>query len=188
MILLINPSAQMPSELYCVFFKLILPLMISESTIENCMELLTQGEEDWLHAMSADQPVISSYLTAEDHEAFSEGETQYLYYLAVLCWMCFDHTYTDLGETDEGTLAMREEFNWNRVDALRPTNLKNIIDRILPDYKEPELLYYIEDALQIDEEDPEHPVTKVGQIPLFVTILSIIDALIEASENPPALD
>ena len=162
--------------------------MITEATIESCIEELARGNEDWLSHLADDQPVLSSYLIAEDHEAFSENETQYLYYLAVMCWMSFDRTYPELGEVDAETLAFREETNWNRVDSLRPTNLKNIIDRILPDYKEPEMLYYIEDALQIDEEDPEHPVTKTGQIPLFVTILSIIDVLIDASENPPALN
>lgn len=162
--------------------------MITEETIESCIEVLSQGNEDWLSHLAEDQPMLSSYLIAEDHEAFSQGETQYLYYLAVMCWMCFDRTYPDLSEVDAEVLAFREETNWNRVDSFRPTHLKNIIDRILPDYKEAEMLYYIEDALQIDEEDPEHPVTKSGQIPLFITILSIIDALIEASENPPALD
>jgi len=162
--------------------------MISESTIETCIEVLTRGDEDWLKLLTEDQPVLSSYLISEDHEAFSEAETQYLYYLAVLCWMSFDRTYPELGEADAEALALREELNWNRVDSFRPTNLKNIIDRILPDYKEPELLYYIEDALQIDEEDPEHPVTKSGQIPLFITILSIIDVLIEASDHPVSLD
>lgn len=155
--------------------------MIHENTIDTCIELVAEGKEDWLRLMAEKQPVMASYLTAEDHEAFSEGETQYLYYLAVLIWMCFDRTYPEMVEIDEETLALREEQNWNRIDSLRPASLKSIVDRIMPDYPEQEMLFYLEDALQLDEEDPEHPVTKAGQIPLFVTLLSIADALSEAA-------
>ena len=160
---------------------LILQPMIQEETIDACIELVADSQQDWLRLMSEKQPVLASYLTSEDHEAFSEGETQYLYYLAVMIWMCFDRTYPEMAEVDEETLALREEQNWNRVDSLRPASLKNIVDRIMPDYPEQELLFYLEDALQMDEEDPEHPVTRAGQIPLFVTLLSISDVLSEAA-------
>ena len=111
--------------------------MISEETIDRCIETIAEGSTDWLEVMSKQQPVLAGFLTAEDHEAFTEEETQYLYYLAVLCWMCFEQ----------------------------------------------ELLFYLEDALQIDAEDPEHPVTKSGQIPLFITLITLVDVLTEAAKD-----
>jgi hypothetical protein len=99
----------------------------------------------------------------------------------VVCWKCFDETYPDIAEIDEESLSLREEQNWNRIDSLRPASLKNIIDRVMQDYPEQELLFYLEDALQLDEEDDEQPVTKSGQIPMFVTLLTIIDMLSNAS-------
>ena len=53
----------------------------------------------------------------------------------------------------------------------------------MPDYVEQELLFYLEDALQIDAEDPEHPVTKSGQIPLFITLITLVDVLTEAAKD-----
>lgn len=66
---------------------------------------------------SKQQPVLAGFLTAEDHEAFTEEETQYLYYLAVLCWMCFDTTYEEMDELNEEDLSIREEQNWNRIET-----------------------------------------------------------------------
>ncbi|MEP7321313.1 MAG: hypothetical protein ABI761_05315 [Saprospiraceae bacterium] len=157
--------------------------MINEQTIEKCIEDIGNSDTDWLEAMSADQPVIAGFLAAEDHEAFTEAEIQYLYYIAVVCWKCFEETYTEIEEIDEESLSRREEQNWNRIDSLRPASLKIIIDRIMLDYPEQEVLYYLEDALQLDEEDPENPITKSGQIPMFVTLLTLVDMLSEARGN-----
>lgn len=157
--------------------------MISESTIEKCIEEIAATDHDWFQLMAADQPIIAGYLSAEDHSAFTPEETQYLYYLAVLIWKCFDATYPSIDDLDEDDISMKEEQNWNRIDSLRPSSLKHIVDRWLQDYAEPELLYYLEDALILDEEDPDHPVTKVGQIPLFVTLLTMTDVLIGASHT-----
>lgn len=155
--------------------------MIDEITIEKCIEEIGNGDTNWFEAMAADQPVLAGFLAAEDHDAFTEAETQYLYYLAVVCWKSFDETYPDIAEIEEDSLSLREEQNWNRIDSLRPVSLRNIIDRVMQDYPEQELLFYIEDALQLDEEDDEQPVTKSGQIPMLVTLLTIIDMLSNAS-------
>ena len=70
--------------------------------------------------------------------------------------MCFNKTYPEIDEIEE-TLSLREEQNWHRIQTLRPSTIKNIFDRILPESREQELLFYLEDALQIDESpDPEH--------------------------------
>ena len=158
-------------------------IMISEETIDRCIETIAEGSTDWLEVMSKQQPVLAGFLTAEDHEAFTEEETQYLYYLAVLCWMCFDITYEEMDELNEEDLSIREEQNWNRIDSMRPSSLQKIVDKLMPDYVEQELLFYLEDALQIDAEDPEHPVTKSGQIPLFITLITLVDVLTEAAKD-----
>lgn len=157
--------------------------MITEKTIDECIEILATEDTDFVQAMADDQPVLAGYLASEEIEAFTQEEVQYMYYLAVLCWMCFDHTYEELEEVDEDFLSQKEEQNWNRIESLRPNSLKNIIDRWIPEYEEPELLYHLEDALMLDEEDPEHPVTKIGQIPMFVTLLTVVDGLIEARKK-----
>jgi hypothetical protein len=153
--------------------------MITENTIESCIEDLASGSEDWIEQLATDQPVLAGFLSAEDLQAFTPAETEYLYYLAVVCWLAFQKTYGDLDEIDEQAMALKEEQNWNRVDSLRPSGLKTLVDRWLPDYEEPEILYYLEDALALDPEDPDHPVTKFGQIPLFVSLLTLVDALIQ---------
>ncbi len=155
--------------------------MISESTIDECIELLAKNETDYLQAMSDDQPVLAGYLNAEDIEAFTPEETQYLYYLAVLIWMCFNKTYPEIDEIEEETLSLREEQNWHRIQTLRPSTIKNIFDRILPESREQELLFYLEDALQIDDEDPEHPMTRPAQIPMLTTLITVVDVMTEAS-------
>ncbi len=158
--------------------------MISEQTIDTCIETLTNEDQDWMKSMAEAQPVVAGFLAAEDLDAFTRNEVQYLYYLAVLCWMCFDETYPEMVEIEEDYISLKEEQNWNRIDSLRPGSLKIIVDRWIPDYPEPEILYYLEDALMLDDEDPEHPVTKAGQIPLFATLLTLVDALIHASKLP----
>lgn len=157
--------------------------MISELTIEKSIEEIAATDVDWFEIMSADQPVLAGFLSAEDHEAFTEGETQYLYYLAVVCWKSFDATYPEMPEIDEDALSLKEEQNWNRIDSLRPASLKNIVDRFMSDYPEQEILFYLEDGLQLDDEDPEHPVTKSGQIPMFVTLLTMVDMMSTASDH-----
>ena len=78
--------------------------------------------------------MLAGYLASEEIEAFTQEEVQYMYYLAVMCWMCFDHTYEELEEVDEDFLSQKEEQNWNRIESLRPNSLKNIIDRWIPEY------------------------------------------------------
>ncbi len=157
--------------------------MITEKTIDQVIEALANTEEDLFQKMSDNQPLLAAYLAAEDLEAFTPDETQYLYYLALLCWKCFKQTYPEMAEVDEEALSAREEQNWNRINTLRPANLKNIIDRWMPDYPEQELLFYLEDALQLDDEDPDHPVTKSGQIPLFVSLVTIVDILADTAKS-----
>lgn len=156
--------------------------MISEKTIDECIEELANSDTDFIQALADDQPILSGYLASEDMEAFTKEEVEYIYYITVLCWMAFNKTYEDSIEIDENFLSEKDEQNWNRVEALRPANLKNLVDRWIPDYPEPEILYYLEDALTLDEEDPDHPVTKAGQIPMFVTLLTVVDGFIEVSK------
>ena len=66
--------------------------MINEQQIDEVIDQLSESDdvfEAHLDALQEEQPMLLSYLFAEDNEAFTNEEREYLIFLSVVIWQAF---------------------------------------------------------------------------------------------------
>lgn len=153
---------------------------IDESAIDaSVAELAALDELGWervVRMFSETQPNIFSYLHSETFSLLTQKEKEYLLYLAIIVWRAC------LEASEKGTLPLAkesdvgeaEETNWALLDAQSAKTFRERIDVFFQEYRQEDLLAYMEDALL--DEDEEH-VTKDGREYLFVAIKTVIDCL-----------
>lgn len=151
--------------------------MIKEATIETQIEALENGDFTAdLKEFATAQPHLMDYLTHEDNGAFTEAEQQLLFFAGLVIYRSIKAERGELTMTEGPRIAELEENNFN---VLQEQNAKQFRERITVFFersKEEELLAFIEDIL-LDEETEE--VTPEGREPLFITLKTCMDTLLE---------
>jgi hypothetical protein len=153
--------------------------MITEQQIESIFEYLDRNEstqEKLFIQFSEEQSHISAWILGEQFEILTEAEQDYLYFLALVIWLCYSKYGQKLAEIDGDTIREIEEKNWALLEKETNTNFQNKLNLVFKDTKQEDLLAFVEDALSEDPDDPEQIVSRVGKEPMLVALKSIIDA------------
>ena len=152
--------------------------MVQETTIDRVVDIFNEDEaalDQALAALETQQPLLYGYLLeSEEFEAFTDAEREYLLFLALVVWSSAEEQYGTCPEITEEQLSAAEEKNWDQLGELSETRFRERVSMFFTDYKEEDLLAFIEDALL---EDEDTPVTKEGREALFISLKSVIDVL-----------
>ena len=151
---------------------------VSEQIIDHQAALTTDYQAE-MEDFRANQPVILSYFFSENFNVLTAEEREYLLYLALVIWKSIKQVRPDLPTIDEDKLGNAEEKNFELFAAATGRRFRDKLDVFFENYEQEDLLAFVEDALEIDDEDTGNfQVTTIGREPIFMALKTLIDVLI----------
>lgn len=151
-------------------------MLVSEAIIDNVVESLENIDfEEEVQAFSEKQSLLVSYIFSEDFELLTQDEREYMLYLLLVIVNSVEKAYGNITPFSKKALEEAEEKNWELLENVSAKKFRDRLDIFFKNTKQEDLLAFVEDALEEDEEDTV--VTKEGREPIFVALKSVIDVL-----------
>lgn len=151
--------------------------MIPESTIEAQIAVLANCDlAQELKAFAKAQPQLLDYLTTEDNGAFTAVEQELLFFGGLVIWRSIADEQGNRPVVKGDRIAELEEANFDLLQNQEAKGFRNRITVFFEQSGEEELLAFIEDLLLDDE--AENAVSAEGREPLFVSLKTVMDALL----------
>lgn len=122
----------------------------------------------------ARQPALVAYLFSEDFDLLNQQEREYLLFLTLVIWKTCEDMDPGIPAIASDQLEEQEETNWGILLKSTAKKFNERIDPFFENYPQEDLLAFVEDALEIDEETE---VTKEGREYIFVALKTMIDCL-----------
>jgi hypothetical protein len=148
-------------------------------------ELDEAAQEQLIDDFDARQPDILGYVMSEDAAMLGDAEAEMLLFVATVFWKAAERVKGEkMPAIAAETLDRLQDQNWQLFDEQergKNTPMEEFVDAIIEAYAEPELLYYILDVFEEDEEgNDEFAIDDAAKVPMFVMLKTIADALIAA--------
>ncbi len=151
--------------------------MITESIIDHIVEQYSKDTEHYetsLNELMDSQPALLAFLTQESSEVLTEEEKDIAWYLIlIIIRACQDEDNT-ISELDDNFLSENEETNWEVYQETPKGSFRDRITALFENYEQEDLLAFVEDSLETDEDSP---VTNVGREVIFIMAKSVIDTI-----------
>jgi len=157
--------------------------MVSEKIIDNVIDQFEAGKVDYEQAFQdfgKQQPAILSYLLSDHEGAFTDGERDFLLYLAVVIWQSIEASGLKPAKVNVPVINGAEEANWEMMSESKGKTFRDRLDVFFEDSPQEDLLAFIEDSLTLDEVNDGSEVVKVteeGVEPMFVILKTVVDVL-----------
>jgi hypothetical protein len=153
-------------------------MLVEESIIDQAieeLELLHNEPEEIVDEIKESYPVIFAYLLSESFELLTEQENEEVFYIASVILKAIELADIEIPETTTEELENIEERNWEILSNSKDNAFRHRISVFFEGYKEEDLLAFVEDMLSDDEDTT---ITKEGRETIFVSLKTIIDALL----------
>ncbi|MDX1666190.1 MAG: hypothetical protein R3350_03125 [Saprospiraceae bacterium] len=150
---------------------------IGEERIEQAARLLSDEKAFTaaIEEMKAKQPVILAYLFSEGFDVLSSDERSFMLYLTIVVWKAIDLNGEPSDMVSEEQLSQAEDDNWDLLSSVKSKKFRERLDVFFDNHPQEELLAFLEDALNSEEED--EMLTAESREPIFVSVKSVIDCL-----------
>jgi membrane-bound lytic murein transglycosylase MltF len=159
--------------------------MIEEKTIDSAVDYLESREEEFellVEDFGQAQPALLAYILSESTEVLTNYEKEYLLFLALTVWKSFD--IDGLGkiipEVDPTQIEEKEDIFWGWMGDSKEKDFNKKIDRFFDETEEEELYAFIEDALEMEENEW---LTPQGREAIFVFMATLIEVLSDAGKK-----
>lgn len=150
------------------------PKYVSETDLMNAMDELDQNEKLFFTVQNkivASQPAVSAMFTDDELELLTDEEFDLLWFVVVTIYYCLDKKIK-IPEVSPESLSEAEEKNWEILDKTTGQPWRKRLDPFYTDYPQEDLLSFIEDSFESDEDlEISGPAKEV----LFVSAKSILD-------------
>ena len=150
---------------------------ITESVINRTIENLDKNIENYEQAISSfqnQQPLLFAYLFSDSFRMLSQKEREYQLYLSLVIWMSITTAFSLEKKITKEELAEAEEKNYLLMEETTAKSFREKLDGFFKDYPQEDLLAFVEDALNDQEEEL---LSKAVREPIFIALKSIIDCL-----------
>lgn len=145
---------------------------ISEQIIDGVVEALNPDQfDDYLEDFGLNQEDYIRFIATENFKLLSEKEYDILIFLSIVIWKSVLEIDPSLDLIPGEVIETMDEKNWLVYNEEQ--HFSKVIDRYFEDYQQEDLLAFVEDTLQKDEESD---LSQVGREILFITCKSFIDA------------
>lgn len=148
---------------------------ISEQELDQAAEQLLQAGvlEQVLDELELEQPWLLAFLIADAGPALSRDELDHMMFLALVIWYAMDNDERKaMPQIQPEAFEETEETIWTHIQSGGNKSFKDMLDPYFEVTLQEDVLSFIEDALQLDEESP---VTTVGREPAFVRLKVMMD-------------
>lgn len=153
-------------------------MFISEKYIDKAAEQISESEEAMattIEEMQEDQPILLAYCFSENFEAFTDQEKEYMLYLALVIWKSVELAGGDFKEITEEGISQAEEANWILFAESKAKAFRDKLTPFFEGYPQEDLLAFIEDSLEVDDQNEEEIITSEGRSALFISLKTIVD-------------
>ncbi len=151
--------------------------MVTESTIEEVLEsFVNDGEayEESLSDLMDQQPALLAFLAQESNDVLTEEEKDVLWYIILIIITSTRRSGLSVGELSDIHLGNNEESNWELLQTQPKGSFREKITPFFEEYDQEDLLAFVEDTLELDDDSP---VTSVGRDVIFVSAKTVIDSI-----------
>lgn len=159
--------------------------LVDENIIEGVIESLEDNknlialEERWLEHF----PSISDYLNQENFSLLIDEEKAYLSFMIAVIFLSWEEKFGKF-EKDFKPKALEkiEEANWDKLNKARGKSFREKLDVFFSGHSQEDLLAFIEDSVQ---EDEEQMVSSAARDIVFICATTILDTIIAREESNP---
>lgn len=155
--------------------------MISENSIEEVIvELEAQPEkfEQEIKSILEEQEGVAAFILSEGFKLLQDDEYDLFTYIMLVIIKSFKKERKTRNILIE-TIETIEEKNWEQFSGMGSKPFKEKLDVIFEEYPQEELLAFVEDALQNDDDST---LSAVGREIIFVAEKTLIDAFHKTSD------
>ncbi|MFN3762748.1 MAG: hypothetical protein ACK4WK_06030 [Anaerolineae bacterium] len=157
--------------------------MISEEIVTQTWQRVAgsspQQVQRYMAQMSREQPAILAYLLTLDGDPFNQNEMGLILFIAVVVWQAMKQSPQGLRSVSIEAVEQADEANFAFLEQLlsaSETDFEAAVVKMLAGYPEPEVLRYIVEALE--EEDEEEPFRDEYRGLAFACLKTVLDAFI----------
>jgi len=152
--------------------------MITTEQIESIFDKLSvneQQQEKLLVQFAEKQPHVAAWCLGETFDILTEEEQDYMFFLGMVIFNAVAEFRSIPDEIDGDELREAEELNWQILEDSNKGSFSDRITVFFEDTEEEDLLAFIEDALVVEDDEPDGIVTKIGREPMFVALKTMAD-------------
>lgn len=154
---------------------------VSEDIIEQVIadtensEVLSEVEQRWL----SDYPAITSYFQQDSFSLLTESEVAYLKYIIGVVFLSWEKANGSINPSiNPKRIEEIEEANWQKLHGAKAKTFRERLDAFFDGYPQEDLLAFVEDSLQ---EDEDQLVTGAARDIVFICASTLLDTIISAS-------
>ncbi|MFT6333537.1 MAG: hypothetical protein ACJATI_000264 [Halioglobus sp.] len=151
--------------------------MVTESTIEEVLESFVNDREEYeesLLELMDQQPPLLAFLAQESNDVLTEEEKDVLWYVILIIITSARRFGISVGELSDTDLGSNEESNWEILQEQTKGSFRDRITSFYEDYEQEDLLAFVEDTLELEDDSP---VTSVGRDVIFISAKTVIDSI-----------
>lgn len=149
------------------------------------LETFSIEETEALFDEFADQqPAYVAYIMQDEFEALGDDEHELLMFNALTVWYIMRELKGELEPISEDEIDDAQDANWDRIDQLatnKKQSFEDFVEPVIALYPQDELLYFILDTMQ-DDEEAEFNLSKDSKLPIFVALKSLVDITIQPAQ------
>ncbi len=154
---------------------------IPENIINEKIALYEANDEifarDFQQMVEHNNPILS-FFQQESLELLTESEKVLLEFMFTVIYSSIHEHIKSHTTVNIQSLEDAEEKNWEIFNDNSSKNFTQICDIFFENYPQEDLLAFVEDTLQLDEEEPV--ITTVGREIILIACKSFIDTLIKS--------
>lgn len=124
----------------------------------------------------AEYPVLLGFLEQESNHVLLDEEKDLQWYILIVCMSAIMECDIQIPEFSVEALTAAEENNWDILQQAGAGTWKDRLDPFFDDFPQEDLLAFVEDMVQDDEESP---LTQIGKEVIFISVKSILDTVFE---------
>jgi len=151
--------------------------MIPESIIEEVIghyDSDKKGYESSMTEIMEQQPALIAFLSQESNDVLTEDEKDILWYLILIIIISTKRQGIAVSELSDVDLGNIEETNWQVLQTQPKGTFRDKVTVFFDDYEQEDLLAFVEDSLELDDESP---ITSVGRDVIFISAKTVIDTI-----------
>ena len=159
--------------------------LVNEKTIEDIIESLEENnkllalEKRWEENFTA----ISDYLNQDNFSLLIDEEKAYVSFIVAVIFLSWEEKF---GKFDKDLkpkkLEKIEEENWEKLNNAKGKTFREKLDVFFDGYTQEDLLAFIEDSIQDDE---QQMVSGAARDIVFICTITILDTIIDREESNP---
>jgi len=152
-------------------------IIVPETTIDDIVEYYESFPETLVKKTSSlleEYPTLLAYLDQESNTVLLEEEKDLQWYIIMVCLSSILDAEVHVPAFTVDLLTSAEEQNWDTLQSTSGGSWKDRLDPFFDGYPQEDLLAFIEDMVQ---EDEESPVTAIGREVIFISAKSVVDCV-----------